>query len=595
MLQPERVRALVASLGAQEQAALRLVQSYGGSIPAGTLERQYGTIRTTDAYPNARVYLLALEYPPSPVERLSILGLIQLERAGTDRLYSLAPDVAALLPPVPLRDATLRPAPMDEPPEVRPGELAGLERTLVLLMRLAHANELATVPNGALNKASLVRVARQWDRAAKLDGLTREQQWPYLHFVRIMAYEAGLMRVDAGGQVRVTRTALDWMRQPRLERARSLVETWALSGWDELTNSAGYHVENIYRRNLRLGKRRLLELLRQLPHDQWLDIGSLAAEIARVEPDFARPDGDYYAWRIKSRARVALDGFEHWNDVEGRLVQLVAGQSLHWLGLFDIGIDDGQICAIRMTALGAAVLCNADSVQLADDQPLVVQPNFEVVAPPHGSPAQRFQLGRIAELRAEQPTATFRLTRRSVQHAREQGITLDEILAFLETSAGPALPQNVRVTLTEWADEYGRIAVSEQMLLEADSAATLANIQRDKRVRLPAVTPVGERAWAIAPGDLPGLVERLRKAGYPLDNSVAAIRQPLSERELTVMYAALTFYVEASRRLQHDHDASATLLRQVARLLPHQQLNRAYQLRDSALTALDKALHMNET
>ncbi|HEU5087272.1 MAG TPA: hypothetical protein VFT99_07495, partial [Roseiflexaceae bacterium] len=99
MLQPERVRALVASLGAQEQAALRLVQSYGGSIPAGTLERQYGTIRTTDAYPNARVYLLALEYPPSPVERLSILGLIQLERAGTDRLYSLAPDVAALLPP----------------------------------------------------------------------------------------------------------------------------------------------------------------------------------------------------------------------------------------------------------------------------------------------------------------------------------------------------------------------------------------------------------------------------------------------------------------------------------------------------------------
>ncbi|HEU5089942.1 MAG TPA: hypothetical protein VFT99_20950, partial [Roseiflexaceae bacterium] len=121
------------------------------------------------------------------------------------------------------------------------------------------------------------------------------------------------------------------------------------------------------------------------------------------------------------------------------------------------------------------------------------------------------------------------------------------------------------------------------------------NIQRDKRVRLPAVTPVGERAWAIAPGDLPGLVERLRKAGYPVDNSVAAIRQPLSERELTVMYAALTFYVEVSRRLQHDHDASATLLRQVARLLPHQQLNRAYQLRDSALRALDKALHMNET
>jgi hypothetical protein len=323
-------------------------------------------------------------------------------------------------------------------------------------------------------------------------------------------------------------------------------------------------------------------------------VQQLVGEVERVEPDFARPDGDYTAWRIESRMGEQLDGFDHWRRVEGELVRAAVCASLHWLGLFDVGYQADGAALGRLTPLGAALLHDAELAEAELVEPIVLQPNFEVLAPANASPAARFQLGRIAELAGGEPTAVFRLTRRSVQHALQEGITLDDIVAFLERETRIAPPQNVLMTLREWAGEYGRISIRRSALLEADTAATLERIRNDRRIRLPNVHALDQQLWELAPGDAAGLTERLRKAGYAVASDAEAEEQSLSERDLTVIYAALAFYAAAGEQLGYEHDVRGALLRRVAQLLPERQQHRAYQQCDAALEQLQAVRHRRE-
>jgi hypothetical protein len=587
MRRSERLQALVARLAPHERDALVRLQAQGGQVAAPLLEREYGRVRTHSDYPNPRAYLLALGQRPSAVERLYVLGLVQAAHDGLRRYFVLTPDLAPLLPAVDVRPLAFALPPALPPGQEQPADVRAFERALTRLLRMAQEGQLEA-QRGGLKKSSLALLPRLWD-ADQADTAVREEQWPYAQFVRQIASDAGFVREDAGGGLRPTRAALEWMRQGALTRARQLLDTWARSSWDELTAIVGHRVQNTYRRDVQLGKHEILALLGQLPAGSWVALAEVCREVQRVAPDFARPDGDYLAWRVTSRLREPLDGFEHWQRVEGALIRAVLCRSLHWLGLIDLG-RQGDSALVRLSALGQALVCGGAGGEQDETPALVVQSNFEVLVAAGAAPAARFQLGRVAEVVRDGPAGLFRLTRRSLQGALERGIALGEVVSFLEREAGATLPQNVGATLREWADEYGRITIRSSALLEADSPATLEQIRRDKRVRLPASVQIGEQTWSIALADAAGFTERLRRAGYAVASDVARpTGMALSERDLTVIYAALMFYAQAGPRLGYEHDASGALLQRVARLLPEQQRNRAFRLRDDALRGLSGA------
>jgi hypothetical protein len=281
--------------------------------------------------------------------------------------------------------------------------------------------------------------------------------------------------------------------------------------------------------------------------------------------------------------------------VEGRqLVGTVTG-ALHWLGLIDLGMRDGRAACFCVSPLGAALLGSGPPPAPAPDEPLVLQPNFEVLVPAYASPYARFQLGRIAERvdgagLAELAAERYRLTKRSLQAALDAGIALDDLLRFLREQSGRELPQNVAATLREWASQHGRLAMRRAILLEAEDAALLAQIRHDRRIRLPHVEPLTELIWLVREGDAPALAERLRRAGYGLAGEVGDAGAPLREHDLAVLCAALEFYSHACAALGVESAASAALRQRVARLLPEQQLNRAYRAGYVALQRLKERL-----
>src|SRR5262245_40416472 len=116
LLRPDTLASVLATLGPRERAALERVQQHGGTLPASVLEREFGRVREHADYPNQRAYLLALEQPPSPTERLYTLAL--LLRLQDGRAYAIPSDLLALLPPVPEGTNTLRLAPADAPEHI---------------------------------------------------------------------------------------------------------------------------------------------------------------------------------------------------------------------------------------------------------------------------------------------------------------------------------------------------------------------------------------------------------------------------------------------------------------------------------------------
>jgi Helicase conserved C-terminal domain len=591
LLRPEAVARILAALGPRECAALQLVQQRGGAIPAAVLEREFGVVREHTRYPNQRAYLLALEQPPSPTERLYTLALLLPVEHRPNRGYAIPPDLLALLPPVPAPDLTLRLADAGPPESEIAADMPLAERFLLALLALGQDGLLEVIPTGGLNKASLVRVAQWRDPQDKFKGAWREEHWPFVSFLRRVAQGAGLLRVGADSLLRATQAALDWMQQPPNERARRLLDGWAASTWDELVSFLGMKVQGGYSRDLPGAKRAILRLLGQIPPGQWIALDDFVAEVRRVEPDFARPDGRYDTWGLISYARQPLDGFEHWDDVEGQQLRAIVGSTLRWLGLTDLGMQGEDPVSFRLNPLGAALLAGATAPTELPAEPLVVQPNFEVVAPAFASPYARFQLGRIAaRAPGKDETEIYTLTKKSIQTALERGISFDDILRFLREYGGREPPQNIVATLREWAGQHGQVSLRHAVLLEAEDAALLAQIEGDKRVKLPPVERLTETAWLLREADSAALAERLRKAGYGLSGEGAELSTPLKEHDLTVLFAALEFYTYACAQLGIEGDASGALRMRVARLLPEKQLNRAYQVSREALKRLKERL-----
>jgi hypothetical protein len=242
------------------------------------------------------------------------------------------------------------------------------------------------------------------------------------------------------------------------------------------------------------------------------------------------------------------------------------------------------VVSFRLAGYGAALLCGAPPPEETPDAPLVVQPNFEILAP-RSSPYARFQLGRFAE----EAGGAWRLTRRSIQTAAERGVAADEILRFLEEQSGREAPQNVAATLREWSGRYGQLTLRRGVVLRSEDQALLEQARRDPRVKMPAAEPIGERAWLVREGDAAELAERLKRAGYGVDADDAAAG-PLSERDLAVMVEALEFYAEACELLRLTSDASGAMRRRASRLVRERELNRALQASHAALRALRGAL-----
>ncbi|MBB6481592.1 hypothetical protein [Spirochaeta isovalerica] len=108
-----------------------------------------------------------------------------------------------------------------------------------------------------------------------------------------------------------------------------------------------------------------------------------------------------------------------------------------------------------------------------DDHPLIVQPNFEVTVRQTASLGDLIETAGALDLIQYDLYSRFSLTRKSFLRAFSGGLTPVQLRDHLETLSGKDIPQNISISLDDWASEHEKVMIYK---------GTVMKVAEDKRI-----------------------------------------------------------------------------------------------------------------
>jgi hypothetical protein len=457
----------VSRLPEDAQEALSALLRAGGQMKAHIFSHSFGKPRAfgPGRLERERPWL----EPQSPAERLWFMGLIfftfhDVEGGHRAESVYVPSDVVPLLPETEVVLPQFCVDTADEPAVVRSEGSTFVNTIFDLLCRLQL--EPASVGKdgqltGSARQGLFEVTGTMSDRmpTGGKDSLSPAADERF-GFVLHLALVAALVEVTDRKLRPRPASAREWMKWSLSRQLYHLQKTWESDAtWDELRHILELLIEETgWENDPVLARRAILGHLRDCaneacPEGTWLSATSFVEAVKAVDPDFARPDGDYRSWYIRDRAAGEyLVDFASWDDVEARLIANVLAGPLYWLGAVDLGYDGEKLAAFRISSLGTALL-NEKLVPTTDEAPpatLEVHPDFTVHFQPDARLYERFQVQRFASLERHSEVETvYQITRRSLAAAAE-GITSRMIISFLQQHSSDPLPPNVLDGLRGW-------------------------------------------------------------------------------------------------------------------------------------------------
>ena len=516
LAQPESIADILEKLEPQEQKALESLVSEGGRNKLHLFVRQCGEIRAFG--PGSLERERPWEDAVSAAEGLWYSGLIyrafdELEGQTSEFIF-VPQDLLPLLPGVEKAPPAFVVEIASTPSAISEGNLALVQDSCAFLSYLQN-EDVKLLKDGSLAHRHIERIIERF--------LVKEDDTERLAFLYHLCQRLGLLHTSAGFLKPNPPEAKRWLKAPQAEQLLALQETWRDDpGWNELWRIKSLHCEPTgWRNDPLLARKEVLGHLAKCPPKQWLSLASFIETIKESDPDFQRPDGDYASWYIRQAATGQyLTGFEHWAQVEGALIAHLVTRPLHWLGVTSLGYDaEGNVRSFLVTPWGAALLGLPGEISPeASPPPMVVQPDFTIIAPAGGSLYDRFQLERVAAWQSSGDSYAYRITRDSLARGLRQGIRIEMLLSFLKRVSSGKVPRNVGSALRNWDKKRGQIRLRRALLLQTESELTLEELSTSPQTRAYLQEIISPKIAVIAPEDWPKLLDELRKLGYEIGN-----------------------------------------------------------------------------
>jgi len=396
-----------------------------------------------------------------------------------------------------------------ESPEEIDGELSLGVDLIIDLARLLDI--LRTEPpeltrDGTLYKKSEEKLAPKfvlYPHADRFEGRIVEKLISLAGRLHLLDRDAARLRPDT---VRVRL----WEKKDIVERTRAILELFLADG---MGTRGSFH------------QRALREIfIDELAAvgDRWARMRSLlSATVARFLAEIdSRGIGREFQTRIRGEVGhesliVPFSRLHH--DLSYWIVN-----RLSLLGIVDLGYRGAHVAAVRVSALGAAVL-GLPWPEGGDEKPLLVNPDFEVMLFPGGRRSWEVAhtVSRFADRTGWEQVKRYRLHRESIKRGVLSGLTPDAIVSFLSEEGRAPIPKNVAYSIREWSEGVEFIRRQRAVLLRGQSAegiARLAEALRRRGIAFEAATDLilvvrgtrNEKALTIAR-------EELREEGLFLD------------------------------------------------------------------------------
>ncbi|MBN1295342.1 helicase-associated domain-containing protein, partial [bacterium] len=323
------------------------------------------------------------------------------------------------------------------------------------------------------------------------------------------------------GRFVVTPRWSHWVRKDHCEQVADVFRSWLIQDDPiDMQKISGMHVESAgLRHPTQRIKLAMMGILRRLP-DHWVSLSDISRHMQRHRPFFYRPDHSSGLWRMVhpvTREPVTAHGV--WYFLENRIIRYILSGPAAWMGLVTIGLDEQERPeGLLVTGLGRAILDGSTVYQNDPELELlnkvIVQPDFEILAPMSLVLSIRDTLGKIADLTGGGYLQRYRLSRESIARAMESGLQPEEILGFLESTCREALPENVRTSVIDWMDDFGKIEIQRRFILTACDEYLMQELISRPAINRFIGLPVGPAAALIADDHVESITAELKRVGY---------------------------------------------------------------------------------
>lgn len=573
----ERFQALFGRLSSWEHEIVYQVRDAGGGIDAADLEKAWGN---DDTELDRRWFWH--ETVARGLARLRLSGILFLVRAENDsgKEYILPGQYHDWVPDPPLRIQST---------DYAPYKYASVDFAILSDMYhfMQYLDEFRVRPlrNGRLPKRHLRQIIKRLD---DLTPVPYPRDMAYVELLQSLANAMGFILIRKG-LISARRTMDVWLERSQPQQVYDLYTAWLnMDDQIDLKTICGMTVESAgLRHPPRRVKRAVVGVIARLP-DHWVTITDISRHFQRHRPFFYRPDHSPGLWRLVNPAtREPVPAPTIWNCLEYRVLRFILSGALGSLGLLSVGVDDrNEIESIYLTNLGRAILEGRPETVVAqapEPSPLnkvIVQPDFDILAPAAMVLSIRDTLDRIAERVSGGHMQRYRLTRDSVARAMESGMQPGDIVRFLESTSRDTLPGNVRTSVCDWIEEFGKIELQPHILLTTRDEYLMQEILARPAVGRFIRRQVGPSTAVVDAMDVESLAAELKRMGYlpkihessNESGEVASFSLEIDLKSLELLYSMVTTMIENPLEQMSKDDITVldNLIRRLGDLLGRQ-------------------------
>lgn len=496
MLERQRFDEVFETFPDNAHQALQALLQNGGRLPWQGFIRSFGAVR--EMGPGRRDRQRPDRQPASPAEVLwyhAVMARAFFDTPSGPEEYAYIPDELMALLPVPQGDQM---TPLGRP--ATPAE---------------RANPIPTSDRILDDACTLLAALRLGlpDEALSFDFASPYPLSPLP--LKALLFSAGLL--DPGG-LPLPEPTRAFLEASRGEALAQLVNAWQDStDFNELAFTPGLILEGDWLNDPRRARRALLDFLASLPGDTWWNLEAFVTAIHQYHPDYQRPAGDYDTWIIRRRdSPDYLRGFEHWDQVDGALIRFLIGGPLYWLGIADLATpaDSLIVSAFRFSPWSETLLGGqAPAGPPLEDGLVQVRSDGRLRLPRLTPRAVRYQVSRFCEWEGEvDQVYRYRLTPASLERARQQGLQLSHLLAFLGRHAKTVSPVLVNA-LKRWEARGVEARLEPVLVLRLSSPEALQALRASPAARFLG-DPLGPAAVIVKPGAREKVLAAILELGY---------------------------------------------------------------------------------
>lgn len=515
MLAPGALERLLHKLSPEAQGAFMQIARAGGSVPSHRITMHYGAIRRFGPARMAREQ--PWKQPASPLEEIYYAGLVYRAYGAVGQYYGeilLTPaQLFDLLPQSALMHSETTSSPVGQPGQVQDDGNALLEDMFAALVYLRHHR--VRVQSYDLSSSWLD--VERLDLGSRLLGSSAPDR---LRLIAHLLARLKLLHVAPEGALKPSLGARDWLRLADQVRQVNLFSAWRDDGgWNELHLLPSLQCEETgWQSNPLVARRNLIAFLAAWPPETWFSLDDFCQYLKQQQPDYLRPDGDFDSWHIRDAdTREYLSGFESWDAVEGVLARHIMTRPLFWLGLVRLGLEGEKAVSFAVTPRGQQLLSGLQSSSPEQSAPgsclALVNEEMVVTIVLEGAFYDRYLLERFAEWRGQNERAVYHITADSVWKGVDNGVKIEQIIAFLKRITLDQVPPSVLRTLLAWGGRFGRASLQRAIILRTEDEGTMLQIQGQGDIQPLLRESLSPTAYLVEEEDVAELIRRLKALG----------------------------------------------------------------------------------